>query len=329
MFQQEVIDFWNSAFQEKIPPEDIINVKSWMSLGDCNYEIDHDDDSIPESGIVYCNIEHIHKFFEKCKQTDNKYIVISGFSDYGVAKQEEHPPAYDFIKFMPFLYGEIVKLGYDPLFIPPRCEIEQCNIEDEYSVRCYSYTYSTFDEIPDNVVKWYTVNSRIEDPRIIHIPLGVGKDATDDIIATNKLSFSDRINLAYFNFQDHTTERAELKRYFSQRQFHWTSVVQNPERSYRDYLDDLSNHFFAVSPEGNGWDCYRNLEALYTGCIPVVSYAPSANYMVELPVVVIGDMFDLSENLLLEFISTKQNFNLDKIKLSYWKNRIEESRNLL
>ena len=69
--------------------DDIINVKSWMSLGDCNYEIDHDDDSIPESGVVYCNIEHIHKLFAKCEQTDNEYVVVSGFSDYGVAHQTE------------------------------------------------------------------------------------------------------------------------------------------------------------------------------------------------------------------------------------------------
>ena len=75
----------------RISEEDIINVKSWMSLGDCNYEIDHDDDSIPESGVVYCNIEHIDRLFEKCKLTDNKYIVISAFSDYGVALQEEYP----------------------------------------------------------------------------------------------------------------------------------------------------------------------------------------------------------------------------------------------
>ena len=84
-------------------PNEIINVKSWMSLGDSNYEIDHDDDSIPESGVVYCNIEHIHKFFEKCHDTNNRYIVISAFSDYGVALQEEHPVPADMIKWLPFI----------------------------------------------------------------------------------------------------------------------------------------------------------------------------------------------------------------------------------
>ena len=82
----------------RIPEEDIINVKSWMSVGDCNYEIDHDDDSIPESGVVYCNIERIHKLFAKCEQTENEYVVVSGFSDYGVAYQKEHPVALDMRK---------------------------------------------------------------------------------------------------------------------------------------------------------------------------------------------------------------------------------------
>jgi len=330
MLHEEVGKFWDDVFGEKVKREDIITVKSWMDLGDCNYEVDYDDeDSIPDSGIVYCNIEHIHKLFAKCERTDNKYVVISGFSDYGVAKQEEYPVSHDMIKFIPFIHNEIAKLGYEPLAIPPRCELDKCNIEDEYSVRCHSYTYSTFNKIPDNVVKWYTVNSRIEDDRIEHIPLGVGKDATDDILETKDISFSDKINIAYLNWQDHTTERAEMKTYFSQKHFFWTSVVHNPERSYRDYLDDLSKHYFTISPEGNGWDCYRNLEAIYTKSIPVVSYAPSANYMKDLPAFVLKTMFDLSEHSLVQFISEDRSFNLEKSKLSYWKNKIEESKQLL
>ena len=105
-----------------------------MELGDCNYEIDHDDDSIPESGVVYCNIEHIHKFFNKCSQTNNKYIVVSAFSDYGVALQREHPVPLDMLKFIPFLESQILDLGYNALQIPPRCEVERCDISHKYSV---------------------------------------------------------------------------------------------------------------------------------------------------------------------------------------------------
>ena len=330
MSHDQLLEFWDGVFSEKLKREDIITVKSWMTLGDSNYEIDHDDeDSMPESGIVYCNIEHIHKFFKKCEKTDNKYIVISGFSDYGVAKQQDNPVSLDLIKFMPFIYNEISNLGYEPLIIPPRCEPDKCNIEDEYSVRCHSYTYSTFDKIPDNVIKWYTVNSRVNDPRIEHIPLGVGKDAADEILATEEVSFSNKINLAYLNWQDHTSERSDMKIHFGQQNMHWTSVVNTPERSYRDYLDDLSKHYFIISPEGNGWDCYRNLEAIYTRSIPVVSQAPPVEYMEDLPVLVLETMFDLSEGRLVEFITEEKKYNLDKSKLSYWKNKIESSRSLL
>ena len=326
----ELVNHWNGVFSERVSKEDIINVKSWMDLGDYNYEVDFDDeDSIPPSGVIYCNIEHIHKFFAKCEKTDNKYIVISGFSDFGVAKQSENPVSHDYIKFMPFLYQTIMQLGYEPLHIPTRCNLENCNIEDEHSVRCYSFTHSTFPKIPNNVVRWYTANSRIEHDKIVHIPLGVGKDAAEEISKTPFVPFDKKTNLIYLNFQDHTQDRFELKRYFGQSGANWLSIIYDSSRNFEEYLDDTSKHFFTLSPEGNGWDCYRNLESLYVGCIPVVSKAPPISYMRDLPVLVLDDIFDFSEPKLLEFLAEHKKYNFDKIKLSFWKEHINKSRKLL
>ena len=283
----------------KIKPEYMIHVKSWMDLGDCNYEIDHDDDSIPDSGVVYCNIEHIHKFFKKCERTDNRYIVISGFSDYGVAYQEEHPVAMDMITWLAMLKDQIPMIGYEDLLIPSRCDREKCNIEDKYSVRCYAHTYSTFNKIPDNVVKWFTVNPLIEDDRIQGIPLGVGKDAPRDIFETKAYDVDDKINIAYVNWQDHTLERGLIKQAFLDFDPPWATIVLEP-KSYRDYLDELSKHIMVVCPEGNGTDCYRILEALYLGCIPIVKRSPVTNYMEGLPILVIDDWNELSQSFLKE-----------------------------
>ena len=75
-----------------VDKSDTINCKSWMDIADCNYEYDYpEDNDIPPSGVVYCNIEHVTKLFEKCKRTNNKYVVVSGFSDFGLAYQKEHP----------------------------------------------------------------------------------------------------------------------------------------------------------------------------------------------------------------------------------------------
>ena len=319
----------------RVSLEDMIHAKSWMDLGDCNYEIDHDDDdSIPESGVVYCNIEHIHKFFAKCERTTNKYVVISGFSDYGVAYQEEYPVAMDMIKTLSqqAVIGQLIpNLGYGDLSIPSRCDIEKCNIRHKYSVRCYGYTFSTFAKIPDNVVKWFTVNPLIEEDKIQGIPLGVGKDAARDIFETKTYDVDDKINIAYVNWQDHTLERSQVKQAFIDFDPHWATIVLEP-KDYRDYLDELSKHIMGVCPAGNGTDCYRTLESIYLGCIPIVKRSPTINYLDGLPLLIVDNWNEISQASLKEKYSeiiTSSEYSLDKSKLSYWKKQIEETRKLL
>ncbi len=327
--------------------DQIIHNKSWMTLGDCNYEIDHDDDSIPESGVVYCNIEHIHKFFAKCRKTTNRYIVVSGFSDYGLAIQKEHPVSIDMRKALPFIEQAITpEMGYGNLDVPPRCELERCNIEDEYSIKCYAFTYSTLPEIPDNVVKWFLVNTMTRDRRVTSIPLGVGKDAPKDVcstvsnqiwnfdrgILTDKISKvkSGSSNWVYLNWQDNTIERANLKSGFINANPEWVNIVRQP-KPYLDYLEDLKNHVFTLCPEGNGVDCYRIMECLYCGSIPIVSNQPAYDYLHGLPHVRVNSWNEVHPKLLQENLEIimKSSYDMDKIKLDYWKNLIESSRNLL
>ena len=317
-----------------IRPDEIINVKSWMSLGDCNYEIDHDDDSTPESGVVYCNIEHIHKFFEKCYDTDNKYVVISAFSDYGVALQKDYPVAQDLLNWMPFIESEIVNLKYSPLLVAPRCNVETCKIDDKYSVKCYSNTYSTFNRIPKNIVKWFVANPMTRDSRITSIPFGVGKDAPEDICSTasNPLLMNrpDRVNWVYANWQGNTLERINLKQVLSIQAPSWATVVQEP-KPYLEYLSDLTSHSFAFCPRGNGVDCYRILECLYCGCIPIVKYEIAYDYLDDLPCVKVERWDQVNAEFLKEELKriNKTDFNMDKIKFSFWKRKIEETRHLL
>tara|TARA_Y100000361_G_C11158422_1_gene345645 strand:- start:2240 stop:3163 length:924 start_codon:yes stop_codon:yes gene_type:complete len=304
-----------------------------MNLGDCNYEIDHDDDSIPDSGVVYCNIEHIDKFFEKCNRTDNKYVVVSAFSDYGVAIQEEYPVAEDMVNWVLMNAAELSKLGYSPLVMAPRCDTEKCKISDKYSVRCYSNTYSTFSTIPKNVVKWFVVNSRVRDERIISIPLGVGKDAPQDICTTVSdpilVNGSDRVNWAYVNWQDNTLERLRLKEALLKYNPEWTTIVTEP-KPYLEYLKDLSKHSFAFCPEGNGVDCYRVLECLYCGCIPIVKNEIAYDYLDGLPHLKVDSWAEITVDLLKEKLKevSMMDFSMDKISIDYWQEQINKYRGL-
>ena len=85
--------------------EDIINVKSWFDVGDCNYEHDHKDETIPESGIVYCNIEH--KITTYSKNITFKSINRSNLGDkymnyfskkFWVRRDEQHKYYLSLIK---------------------------------------------------------------------------------------------------------------------------------------------------------------------------------------------------------------------------------------
>lgn len=314
-------------------PNEIIHVKSWMDLGDCNYEIDHDDDSIPESGVVYCNIEHIHKFFEKCKNTHNRYVVISAFSDYGIALQEEHPVALDMLKFLPFLEPQMPDLGYNALQIPPRCELDRCNIEHKYSIKCHSHTYSTIEEIPNNVVKWFTSNAMTKHDSIVNIPLGIGKDSPEPLCSTltNQLTFKsqDRVNLVYANWQDYTYQRSVLRNSVASANFSWITLVNSP-KPYEDYIDDLTKHSFALCPEGNGVDCYRMLECLYCGCIPIVLDRVSYGYLNGLPHVKLNSWAELNPDILKKELTRIDREglwdNLNKLTRNYWKSQVESSR---
>tara|TARA_R110000824_G_scaffold77249_1_gene195435 strand:+ start:6766 stop:7728 length:963 start_codon:yes stop_codon:yes gene_type:complete len=314
-----------------VDKSDIINCKSWMSLADCNYELDFSGDEVPDSCVVYCNIEHVQRFFNACKNTDNKYVLISGFSDFGLAHQKEHPVSADMLKWIPFIESDISNsLGYDSLKIGPRCDIDKCNIDDKYSVKCYSFTHSTFNEIPKNIIKWFVVNPMIMKNNIQGIPIGVGKDSPDVIAATEVPPY--KANWLYINWQNYTTERVHLKQYFENNNWDWATIHSAPDRTLEEYYTDLARHKFVVCPPGNGIDCYRILEAIYLGCIPIMEKSPVSKYFSGLPIITIDhwgqiDSLDTIKSM-YEHIDNNPSHNfLEKVKLSFWKSQIRESLN--
>ena len=314
-----------------IDKADIINCKSWMDIADCNYEYDYAGvDDIPPSGVVYCNIEHIAKFFNKCKRTHNKYVVVSGFSDFGLAYQKEHPVANDMLKWLPFIESEIPKIEYKALKVAPRCDIEKCDLKDRYSIKCHSFTMETFDKIPDNVIKWFVVNPLLMKNKIQGIPIGVGKDAADAISNTPNVTKTDWL---YVNWQNYTTNRMHLKQFFVNNNWYWVTVHEEPNIPYEDYLSELSRHRFVACPPGNGVDCYRILESIYLGAIPIVEDGPTMRYLDGLPIVKIRswgvvNSFDWIQQKYHETMSRfKGESCLDKAKLSYWKKEIRTAFN--
>ncbi len=239
----------------------------------CDSVFDSDDiSSPPPSGLVYVPLDRIYQFFRLLKDsgTDNRYILVSARSDFGLAYQRENPLWYDMAKWIPFLQndGGLPKLGYNPLIVPPRGKMENCKADDKFSVKCYSFTEATFDDIPENVVKWYCVNANILHPKVKSLPFGIQEQA--DISLFAGLSSREKFDAIYVNFACNTNERLRLSNFFLSNTDKIPASVVTKSKSYSEYLNDISRFRYVLCPPGNGYDSYRIWETLYVGSIPVV-----------------------------------------------------------
>ena len=115
--------------------------------------------------------------------------------------------------------------------------------------------------------------------------------------------------------------------------------IVNQKLVYIDYIKNLSNYKFVISPEGNGRDCHRHYEAILCGCIPIIEYNEDMiNKYKGLPVLYTKDYSEITPSYLnrkyKKMIYQKFNFSklflnfyskqeIDEIneKSMYWKNR--------
>jgi hypothetical protein len=320
-----------------VEEKEIIECKSWEKI--CDYVFEGDASTELPSGVVSVNIQHIPEFFRRIKEyPDRKYVIVSAYSDFGLAYQREHPVWNDMRKWIGICASD--EMGYQGLEVPPRCNLEKCNQSHKYSIKCHSFTESTFDKIPDNIVHWFCANCMIVDsPRLTGIPFGVAEGAAEKIAeaSRNLHPINNRPGFLYCNWKFYTYERFPLMNFFGR--LGWATIVDghsNP-RPFDAFLADLSQHKFVLCPKGNGEDCYRTWEALYMGAVPVVEYCQSAHHFTKLglPIVFNTRLETVSKGWLEDWMRSnpwammQQNWPNDTIKLSFWQGLIEEKKRLL
>lgn len=303
-----------------ISEADIITCESYKNLCDYIYKPGMD----VKSGLVHVNMEEIPAFFEAIKGRPDKYVVVSSCSDFGLCIQSEAPVWLDIPKWARI--GLSPNIGYNGVNIAPRCDVDRCNAEHKYSVKCYAFTAFTFPEIPENIVHWFMTNGSVNDPRITTIPFGIKPDGIQDVVAIAEETCQyEKIPEMYINWVNYTVERLEYKEYYRELGMKGVNIVDEP-KPYKAYLRDLAMHSAILSPKGNGIDCYRMLEALYMGSMPVVEISKVTYDLGELPLLIVKSMYGLRPKELhdLHLRIKVLNRPLDKIKLSYWKNCFEE-----
>jgi hypothetical protein len=77
----------------------------------------------------------------------------------------------------------------------------------------------------------------------------------------------------------------------------------------------MINYKYVLSPHGNGLDCHRTWEALILGCIPIMKTSALDPMFDGLPVLIVKNWSDVTQELLDTFVPQT---NLEKLHTSYW-----------
>lgn len=178
------------------------------------------------------------------------------------------------------------------------------------------------------LVHWYAQNTMVNHPKLTPLPIGIANaqwphGRIDDVIAVAKSAPVLRRNIVYCNFDISTNPavRVPLKERLAASTITW----QAPFRSFRDYLDDMAQCHWCVSPPGNGVDCHRTWEALYLGVVPIVQRTPwGADLHDGLPIIQAEDLSALNPHLLGNGQKTleSQKHDLARLTMRYWRKRI-------
>jgi hypothetical protein len=179
-------------------------------------------------------------------------------------------------------------------------------------------------------IKIFAVNS-INESDVSALPIGLenleleNNGKIEDFLNINDLipaNDSERSIYICVNFRLRTNyaERINILSSISElplAKFFW---FKSPKAIHKIYRKSL----FVISPPGNGFDCHRTWEAIYSGAIPILLKDKIDTDLVEsLPILVVKDyteIYKYSEiqlkNLYYKIWSQS---NLDKIKPFYWK----------
>lgn len=187
--------------------------------------------------------------------------------------------------------------------------------------------------LEDNkVIAWFGQNVEASHPRIHPIPIGIANrcwphGSVETVAKVQELLPAiEKNTFLYMNFVvgNYVKERGLVADLFKDKPY---CLVSSP-KSYEEYLLELAQSVFVLSPRGNGIDCHRTWEALLMGAIPIVKTSSLDPLYDKLPVLIVQDWHEVD----LAFLEKKyhemqgQEYDLRRIYGAYWLELIESSK---
>ena len=252
-------------------------------------------------------------FNKNIKKKISEYIIINDQKDItklNIDKINKYQVIFVYGDFLPFFFDHIFQ--HLNKFI-----LVSHNADNGVFIDYIKY----LDK--DKIIKWYGLNIHFEHPKLIALPIGIANSQwkhgnttlLQQIIKQNNI----KEKLLYINFSEKTNKniRTPIMNLFKNKNIGTFSKKVSQD----EYLTELSQHKFCISPPGNGIDCHRTWECIYLGVIPIIQNHIHNIQFDHLPVLLINDWNIITEEYLLKMYKEfkfKQ-FSLEKININYWK----------
>lgn len=185
-----------------------------------------------------------------------------------------------------------------------------------------------------HIIKWFAQNCMYQHKKLIHMPIGMYYHTMSLSPIEQELEIKEikkkivpkkRIAYTTIHFASHRGDRKEVIEKVPKELVYYEPSQVSRKESHLSQME----YEFVLSPYGNGPDCHRTWEALVLGSIPIVRSSKMDPVFDGLPVLIINDWSEVQIELLnktIESFSQKQ-FQLEKLKLSYWVNLIKNAGN--
>lgn len=167
----------------------------------------------------------------------------------------------------------------------------------------------------------------INQPKFLALPNGYAPNRKVDDDQLKKtapiLRAIPKTKLLYMNFEvKNHPERKRVYSLFSHKKYCFKSIP----KPFFDYLKEMAQFKFVLSPRGVGIDCYRTWEALIVGSIPIVKSSYLDPLYKDLPILIINDWNQITEAFLNKKYAeiTSKQYRLDKLCMPYWVKEINK-----
>ncbi len=307
----------------------IIHCYGWRDVYESSFD-PNVPDVIPPGKIVFCEACNIKEFFQALKNhPERKVVVLSCESDFGIVYQKDYPSNKDIFKaYYRIDWPDIEKMDKYVRLELKACEAQRCTFTDKFTAKIDGMTACTFNEIPDNVVKWFCANSCINEPRVEFLPFGVNSQGDLSLFEKHHHNYKFGKNkLLYVNFDVNTYDRFQLKNYWREQKNDWSTFVETA-KPVEQFYTDIRQHDFILSAKGNGFSTYRDLESLYLGSIPICELNNCTSQMLQagFPIALINNIYGLNKDLLEKMKVSVQNnlhrVNWNVLTKDYWFSKI-------